>query len=218
MPLAFVRPSSQRHPSLTAISRQLDEVDEIVAARRWERTLLEIKYEFAALRLETAILRHTLACRKAGFRRDQPRWPKDSGREGGRWSGGAGTGAPNTGTNAAGRVPRGHHYVPGEIFRNVPLRPETRKVFEDATTGPLRGKAHMYDEAHQEYNKGVIEAFDQFKANNGIARSEDMTPEQAKRFLDEVKTSRDPRIRGYNMRIYMQEFQFYLRRIPRRIE
>jgi hypothetical protein len=31
---------------------------------------------------------------KAGFRPDQPRWPKGSGEQGGRWSGGAGTGSP----------------------------------------------------------------------------------------------------------------------------
>ena len=87
MPGAFTRTSSQRHPSLAAICRQLDEVNEILAARRLERTRLELKYEFAALRFETAILRHAIACRKAGFRRDQPLWPKASGREGGRWSG-----------------------------------------------------------------------------------------------------------------------------------
>jgi hypothetical protein len=29
--------------------------------------------------------------RRAGFREDQPRWPKGSGEDGGRWSGGAGT-------------------------------------------------------------------------------------------------------------------------------
>jgi hypothetical protein len=64
----------------------------------------------------------------------------------------------------------------------------------------------------------VKKAFDRFKAKNGIARSEDVTPEQAKKFLEEVKRSSDPRIRNFNMRIYMREFQFYLRRIPRRIE
>jgi hypothetical protein len=136
----------------------------------------------------------------------------DVGREG------AGNGASEAGTNGAGRIPRGHHYVPGQLYRNEPLKPETRKVFEEGTTGPLYGKAHRFDKAHQEYNEGVIDAFGRFKTKNGIARSEDVTPEQAKKFLDDVKTSSDPRIRGYNMRIYMQEFQFYLRRLPRRID
>ena len=217
MPGAFTRTSSQRHPSLAAICRQLDEVNEILAARRLERTRLELKYEFAALRFETAILRHAIACRKAGFRRDQPRWPKASGREEGRWSGGAGTEVPSNEPSANPKS-GGHHFVPGQLYRNEPLKPETRKVFEDGTTGPLHGKAHEYNEAHQDYNKGVIEAFDRFKAENGIAHSEDVTPEQAKKFLGEMRTSSDPRIRSFNMRIYMQEFQFYLRRIPRRIE
>ena len=201
-----------------AVRRELEEVEEILAARRLENTVREVKYELAALRFQTAMLRHALVCRKAGFRQDQPRWPKGSGDDSGRWSGGAGTGAPNTGTSAAGRAPRGHHFVPGELYRNEPLKPETHKVFEDATTGPLRGQTHGNNEAHYKYNQAVIEAFDRFKAENGIARSEDMTPEQAKKFIDEVKASRDPRIRSFNMRIFMQEFHFYLRRIPRRIE
>src|SRR5688572_25168869 len=47
--------------------------------------------------------------RRAGFRRDQPRWPKGSGDDSGRWSGGAGTGPQETGP---GRGPiRGHHFV-----------------------------------------------------------------------------------------------------------
>lgn len=201
-----------------AVRRELDDVEEILAARRLEKTVLELKYELAALRFQTAMLRHALVCRKAGFRQDQPRWPKGSGDDSGRWSGGAGTGAPNTGTTVGGRGPRGHHYVPKEIYQNENLRPETRKVFEDATTGPLRGQVHGNSVEHNAYNTAVKEAFERFKTENGIARSEDMTPEQAKKFLDEVKASRDPRIRGFNMRIFMKEFQFYLRRLPRRIE
>ncbi|MBI3705420.1 MAG: hypothetical protein HY244_16605 [Rhizobiales bacterium] len=200
-----------------AIRRELEVVEEILAARRLEKTALEIKYELAALRFEAAMILHEYVCRKAGFRRDQPRWPVGSGRAGGRWSGGAGGETPSTGSSTNPKS-KGHHFVPGQLYNKEPLRPETRKVFEDGTTGPLRGQTHGNSEAHYKYNQAVIEAFDRFKAENGIARSEDMTPEQAKKFLDEVRASRDPWIRGFNMRIFMQEFQFYLRRIPRRIE
>jgi hypothetical protein len=121
------------------------------------------------------------------------------------------------GTNSAGRS-RGHHFVPGELYRHEPLRPETRKVFEDNATGPLRGKTHGNSVEHGNYNRAVKEAFDRFKVENGIARSEDMTPEQAQKFVDQVRRSSDPRIHNFNIKIYMQEFHFYLRRIPRRIE
>lgn len=203
---------------LSAIRREINEVEEILAVRRLERTRLELKYEFAALRFQTAMLLHAYVCRKAGFRRDQPRWPAGSSDDSGRWSGGAGTAAPGAGASSASKARGGHHYVPGELYNNEPLKLESRKVFEEGTTGPLHGKKHGFGDGHIEYNKAVIETFDQFKTKNGIARSEDVTPEQAKKFLDEVKASTDPRIRSFNMRIYMREFQFYLRRIPRKIE
>ena len=75
----------------------------------------------------------------------------------------------------------GHHAVPGEIYRNQPLKPETRKVFESATTGPVGDEPHRYDKEHRQYNQAVKEAFERFKAANGIL-SESMTPEQAKEF------------------------------------
>jgi hypothetical protein len=50
--------------------------------------------------------------------------------------------------------------------------------------------------------------------DNGI-RPEAMTAEQASKFLDEVKRSRDPRIRDFNLRIFRREFLFQLRRGPR---
>jgi hypothetical protein len=159
--------------------------------------------------------------RKAGFRGNQPRWPQGTPgdpKPGGRWSGGPGTGAPVDGGNPAGRNPGGHHFVPRVIFGKENLKPETRKVFEEGATGPLRGKTHRGGEGHDLYNRAVKEAFDRFKADNHIAGSEDMTPEQAKKFLDEVKRSSDPRIRNFNMRIYMREVQYYLRRIPRRMD
>ena len=180
--------------------------------------VLQMRREFAALRKDWERTVRDYYARKAGFRRDQPRWPKGSADDSGRWSGGAGTEAPGTGTSSAESIPRGHHFVPGQLYQNEPLRPETRKVFEDATTGPLRGQTHGNSVEHNNYNRAVKETFDRFMTENGIARSEDMTPEQARKILDEVRRSSDPRIRSFNMKIFRQEFQFYLRRIPRRIE
>ncbi len=179
--------------------------------------VLQMRREFTALREDWERTLSDYYARKAGFRQDQPRWPRGSGDDSGRWSGGAGTGTQSTEPSTNPKS-GGHHYVPGQIYRNEPLKPETRKVFEGGKTAPLRGETHGFDKAHSEYNKAVKETFDRFKTKNGIVRSEDMTPEQAKKFLDEVKASSDPRIRNFNMRIFMQQFRYYLRRIPRRME
>ncbi|MBI2716645.1 MAG: hypothetical protein HYX37_19695 [Rhizobiales bacterium] len=207
-------------PGLSHMRREMIELEEILAARRTERMCRDIKYQLAAARFQTALIRYAYVCHKAGFRRDQPRWPQGTSGEpkpGGRWSGGAGTGAPMTEPSANPKS-RGHHWVSRQVFEKEPLKPETRKVFEDATTGPLRGQKHGNSREHMEYNKAAQEAIDNFKVKNGIARSEDMTPEQAKKFVGEIKASTDPRIRSLNVKIFMQEFQFYLRRLPRRIE
>lgn len=174
---------------LTTLDRQIHEATEILAAHRFERTVADLKYEFAALRFQAAMLRHFVVCRKAGFRSNQPRWPSGTPGQSGRWSGGPGTGTPQTGSSAAPRS-RGHHFVPGELYRNETLKPETRKVFEENATGPLRAKTHGNSGDHVKYNEAVKDAFDRFKAENGIARSEDMTPEQASSWM----RSRDPPI------------------------
>jgi hypothetical protein len=64
----------------------------------------------------------------------------------------------------------------------------------------------------------VKESFERFKAENGVTRSEDVTPEQAKKFVDEVRTPSDPRIRNFNMRLYRQQFRYFMRRGARGTE
>lgn len=151
---------------------------------------------------------------KAGFRYNQPRWPRGTGRIGGRWSRGAGTG-PGAETNT-GPKRGGHHFVPREIFDDPALRlhPETRRVFEQGRTGPLNAGPHGWSKEHKPYNDAVKEAFERFLNANDIS-SDMMTPDQARQFLDEVKRSTDPRIRGLNMRIYIREIMFWFRRFPR---
>lgn len=61
------------------------ELQETLFARRRDRLCREIKYELAALRFETALIRHACICRKAGFNPNQPRVPAGSP-EGGRWT------------------------------------------------------------------------------------------------------------------------------------
>jgi len=192
------------------IRGELDGIKRLFAIRRRERAQQNIKRQLAALRFETALVGYAYISEKAGFRRDQPRWPKGSGEGSGRWSGGAGAEGPSAGP----AIPRarGHHLVPGEIYRTESLQPETRKVFEGETIGPLRAQTHNNGDGHSEYNKAVKEAFDRFKAEHGIARSEEITPTQAREFLDEIRGSFDPRIRQFNMRIILRVLRFYIRR------
>jgi len=150
--------------------------------------------------------------RRAGFRWDQPRWPKGSGDDSGRWSGGAGTGPQETGP---GRGPiRGHHFVDKALYKNLSLRPETRQVFDEGTTGPLHAGPHRWSKEHKIYNDAVAEHFQRFLKEHRI-QPEQMTPEQAQRFVSEVKGSRDPRIRSFNTKIFMREIRYWFRRMPR---
>jgi hypothetical protein len=66
----------------------------------------------------------------------------------------------------------------------------------------------------RQYNEAVRNSFLKEK---GIG-PEQMTPEQARSFADRVKASSDPRIRQFNMRLYMREFQYWIRRGPGRKE
>src|SRR5215510_2746468 len=72
---------------------EFDGLKETFAACRRVAACREAEYQLAAQRFETALIRYADTCRKAGFRQDQPRWPKNSGELGGRWSGDAGTGS-----------------------------------------------------------------------------------------------------------------------------
>jgi hypothetical protein len=128
-------------------------------------------------------------------------------------SGGAGTAPPQEGA----APPRGgHHYVPRKVFENkqLNLSTEAQKVFDRGRTGPLQGQVHRGGKDHDEYNRAVREHMLRYLRDNGI-RPEAMTAEQANKFLDEVKRSRDPRIRDFNLRIFRREFLFQLRRGPR---
>ena len=136
---------------------------------------------------------------KAGYRRDQPRWRKGSGRKSGRWSGGAGMLAAERRKRRKG----GHHYVPQEIYEKLfarqKLKAETGEVFDEGVTGPLPPGLHKNDKEHRAYTKAVFALWHRFLEENGIS-SDEMTPEQAHEFLHEVLHSSEPRIRDYNAR------------------
>jgi hypothetical protein len=77
------------------------------------------------------------------FSPDQPRVPAGN-REGGQWISSP-DGTPSRTTrnettelSAQSRQRgKGHHELPQALYRNLPLPEETRKVFDEATTGPI---------------------------------------------------------------------------------
>ena len=165
-------------------------IDEMLAIRR---QLAEVKVDLAWRRLRF----------KANFNSKQPRRPKGDPEGPGEWvkeGGGRGSGIttpaamPREGQGIDGRVGRrgGHHYVSRAVFGKRRLSADTRKVFEDTTTGRLDDKKlNVFDQSHRAYNKGVDQLVDQFLAKNGVTE-EQMTPDHARQILSEVITSRDP--------------------------
>jgi hypothetical protein len=83
-------------------------------------------------------------------------------------------------------------------------------VFEQEATGPLSGGPHRWSTEHSEYNDAVKEHLEKFLERNKLA-PEQMMPDHARQFATEIKTSSDPRIRAFNMRIMMREIMFQLR-------
>lgn len=108
--------------------------------------------------------------------------------------------------------PGGHHEMARGVYRHWNLRPETRRVFDQATTGPIpevglreTPDGPAYQNAwrdpggglHRSYNDAVRELGDGFLKRNGIS-PEQMTPDQARSLLKEIRESDDPRIRDFN--------------------
>ena len=161
--------------------------------------------------------------RKAGFDPNEPRVPANHP-DGGQWtSDDAAAGdsevisdAPDTGWIAGAQYAAdGHHWVPKKVYQKEPLRPETRKVFEDTKSGPLADNSvNRWNAEHRKYNDAVQEDFDAFLQRNRIT-SQQMTPEQARQFVDEVLGSADPRIRGMRIKVMHQRLRYFLLRGPR---
>ncbi len=55
-----------------------------------------------------------------------------------------------------GLEPVGHHFVPQSLWKNEPLQPETRRVFDRATTGPVPG-GHNYGDGDAVKNLDYLE-------------------------------------------------------------
>jgi hypothetical protein len=91
----------------------------------------------------------------------------------------------------------GHHHNPRAVFRKFALPPETRQVFEKATTGPLPfHRWHEYDDLHRLYNNAVEELMNRFMQEHNV-KAEQMTPDHARAVLKAIAESENPVIRAY---------------------
>jgi len=109
----------------------------------------------------------------------------------------------------------GHHWVPKGVYEKEPLKPETKKVFDNAISGPLADNSvNRWNAEHRKYNDAVQETFNAFLQKNNIAPQQ-MTPEQAQQLVEEVLGSPDPRIRGLKTKIMRQMLRYFLLRGPR---
>ena len=116
----------------------------------------------------------------------------------------------------SGSRPHGHHYIPLKVYGRMNLRPETRKVFDEAKTGRLRSGAHAYDGDHRRYTLTVERLVKNFLDEHGIKNDIDITPDHAREIVSRVVDSKDPPIRNYNWRFWMNESMHLLRRGLRR--
>ena len=116
----------QRRAEIASIRQGLDEIALDIAKFRREAPALILS-----------------ELRKYGYNPEEPRVPK--GNPGpGRWTDN-GTQFAASGMDDATSILRsrgGHHFVPRAVYGDLPLKPETRKVFDDARTGPLKGSRH----------------------------------------------------------------------------
>jgi hypothetical protein len=156
----------------------------------------------------------------AKYSPDQPRVPAGNS-DGGQWtSGGGGSGDASSDDEGDQEflpenvmpVQWGHHYEPKAVIKSFEdLSPEARDYFMKDVTGPLKAERHGNSKEHMRYNEAVKDRFERFFKENNI-KPQEMTRDEAKRLSNEIKNSKDPRIRDFNTRIWMKEIIRLLRR------
>jgi hypothetical protein len=105
-------------------------------------------------------------------------------------------GASSRGTNFRPFRPGGHHVIPKEVYRSLGLSDKALRVFERATTGPLKPGAHMNNRPHRVYSNVVAKIIDKWLKRKGITAS-NMSEAEANELLDYIMHHDHPVIREY---------------------
>jgi hypothetical protein len=101
------------------------------------------------------------------------------------------------------------------VLKKWKLSPETRKVFEQSSTGKVDSTLRLTPDGvrqgnvwdgrgslHRAYNDAVQELSDRFlKANKLNPDGSNMTRDRARALLKEIRLSEDPRVRDFNLNI-----------------
>jgi hypothetical protein len=112
--------------------------------------------------------------------------------------------------------PGGYHEMPEAVYKkwkNLPS--ETRRVFRQSSTGPLKAtirttpegvrQGNVWDGAgglHLSFNNAVEELGNRFIQSNKLSPDgSDMRPAHAMEILKDIRMSEDPRIRDFNVNI-----------------
>lgn len=121
-------------------------------------------------------------------------------------------------------APGGHHAAPGGVYSKMNFPPETRKIFDQSTSGELPKGRYVVDDSgipqghywdgtkgrHAEYNDAVKELMENFMRDRNIT-PESTTPDHARDILKAIRESEDPRIRDYTRMIRILRRIFRLR-------
>lgn len=115
--------------------------------------------------------------------------------------------------------PGGHHEAAQGVYKKWNLAPETRKIFEESTTGKVPAVVRLtpdgtpigniWSKIHKEYNQAFNELVERYVEKNRIT-IEQMTPDHAREVLKEIRESTDPRIRTLNdsIRLIRRAYRF----------
>jgi hypothetical protein len=104
---------------------------------------------------------------------------------------------------------KSHHWVGWDVYKHFPKLPEeTRKVFENATSGPLADQTvNWFNREHRAYDKAVVQAFKDFLKEKNTTEDR-VTPEQADEFWRKMRWNSDPVIGSYNRKIIGQRLRY----------
>jgi hypothetical protein len=110
---------------------------------------------------------------------------------------------------------RGHTWMPTAVYNKYEWKKETEAVFKNWTSGPLADpKVNRWSPEHDAYNDAAEELLKKYLKEHDmdVDVSKDATlkatPEQAKEIVEEVLTTREPRISVLRFKVRMEMLRY----------